>query len=405
MKIGIYSESTVATGGLGGSELIVMTLASELRALNHHVEVIHHNPGLTPALVSDRFGVDPESLNLRFAAVQPRPDSTNPWRRHLEEERWYRDLSSSYDLFINVAHQKPPFCRARFGVLYVLFPFFDASSLWSPNHEPAPDRPLPVRLYRRWYHRWNWHRVMRSYHLRAAISDFTGHWTAKRWGIATETIYPPATAGVVGAAPKQDVIVSVGRFAGAGVSKKQIEMMEAFNEVASIDSTWRYRCLGGLSNSVEDRQYVHAVRAAALSARASVETNLARSSVDEAYASAKIFWHATGAGEDESQTPELSEHFGIATVEAMQAGCVPVVPRRGAQPEIVENGVSGFLWEDVRELRDITLRLMRDDALRLQMSEAARARAKKFTREAFVQRFVAFLQPVLKSSRSHGVGE
>ena len=55
----------------------------------------------------------------------------------------------------------------------------------------------------------------------------------------------------------------------------------------------------------------------------------------------------------------------------MAAGCVPVVINKGGQPEIVEHGVSGFVWETLDELRDYTTRLIHDDALRAKMAEVS----------------------------------
>ncbi len=57
------------------------------------------------------------------------------------------------------------------------------------------------------------------------------------------------------------------------------------------------------------------------------------------------------------------EHFGITTGEAMSAGCVPVVINKGGQPEIVRDGVDGFVWNDSRELKEITLKLITDEYL------------------------------------------
>ena len=71
--------------------------------------------------------------------------------------------------------------------------------------------------------------------------------------------------------------------------------------------------------------------------RARVLANLERSRLRQLYAQARIFWHAAGYGECDER-PELSEHFGMATVEAMSAGCIPVVINKGGQPEIVEHG-------------------------------------------------------------------
>ncbi len=67
----------------------------------------------------------------------------------------------------------------------------------------------------------------------------------------------------------------------------------------------------------------------------------------------------------------------------------------------MEHGVSGFLWNSVEEWRDYTVRLMEDERLWEKMSKAARERARMFSREAFVERFRAFVAPHL---RGHDMG-
>lgn len=90
-----------------------------------------------------------------------------------------------------------------------------------------------------------------------------------------------------------------------------------------------------------------------------------------------------------------SEHFGIATVEAMAAGCVPVVINKGAQPEIVQHGINGFLWSTLEELKKYTLLVAQDHPLREQLSQAARERARFFDSENFLRRFMKLLSPSL----------
>jgi glycosyltransferase involved in cell wall biosynthesis len=153
---------------------------------------------------------------------------------------------------------------------------------------------------------------------------------------------------------------------------------------------WEYVSAGGVLHRVaDDRDYFDAVAAAAAPAapRARVADNVTRTSLKALYARAKIFWYGAGLGEDDSQHPELLEHFGIVTAEAMAAGCVPVVINKGGQPEIVRHGVDGFVWETPSELIEATLRLAEDESLRLRMSQAARERAHEFSREAFAARY------------------
>jgi glycosyltransferase involved in cell wall biosynthesis len=153
---------------------------------------------------------------------------------------------------------------------------------------------------------------------------------------------------------------------------------------------WDYVQVGSTGDSADDQVYLEKVRLLAGGCGARVLADIARSELRVLYEQAKIFWHAAGLNEDEAR-PELSEHFGIATVEAMAAGCVPIVINRGAQPEIVEHGVSGFLWNSIDDLTDYTLLLASDDKLRAKMSAAARARAGAFSKDASVSRLSELL--------------
>lgn len=77
--------------------------------------------------------------------------------------------------------------------------------------------------------------------------------------------------------------------------------------------------------------------------------------------------------------PSHAESFGLAIAEAQAAG-VPVVSyRAGAVPEVVEDGVTGFLVPlgRVEELADAVARLLRDPDLAARMGRAARQRIRE----------------------------
>lgn len=88
-------------------------------------------------------------------------------------------------------------------------------------------------------------------------------------------------------------------------------------------------------------------------------------------------------GEDEQKAPEAFEHFGITTVEAMASGCVPVSFARAGQPEIIQHGTSGFLWNSFRECQAFTRQLMEDSVLRERTARAALVRSQSFGASAF----------------------
>ncbi len=73
------------------------------------------------------------------------------------------------------------------------------------------------------------------------------------------------------------------------------------------------------------------------------------------------------------------EPFGMVVVEAMAAGLPVVAPRSAGPAEIVDDGVTGFLYEpgDARSAADAAIRILQDPELARKMSEAGRRRAEE----------------------------
>jgi glycosyltransferase involved in cell wall biosynthesis len=383
MNVGIYCEPH--GGSPGGAEFCVAALAESLRR-SHKVEIVQHRPDLTIDDLSRMFGSELDECSVRYLPYEwpAYYGPSKPWRHVREARRWQADLSEPYDLFINFTHRLPPFCHAPIGVLVILFPWFD-------RREEGPcrlaGRTLRARL-RRIYSEWEWRQRFATYQAKVATSAFSRNYARKWWDLECEVVYPPA-GGDFERADKTATILSVGRFATLGHSKKQLEMMDAFRRLECGGlSGWEYFSVGGLGNSNEDTEYFESVRRAAAGGRACVLANLERTQLKRLFERSKIFWHAAGYSEDETLRPQLSEHFGIVTVEAMSAGCVPVVINKGGQSEIVEHGVSGYLWNTLDELMDYTARLTQDDGLCRRMSDAARMRASVFGRERYVGQFL-----------------
>lgn len=400
MKVGIYNEP--AEGGIGGSEISVAVLA-EAMAAGHHVEIVHHKKSMDSARLAAISGTNLRAVRMREAAVAPYSfgNAHDPRRRYKEARDWQAALSEPYDLFINFTHGFPPFCHSTAGALVVLFPFHDRPHFdqfemrSSGNNSPAWKRIKNI------YHQWEWSKRLDTYQIKTTISQFSREWTLRRWGIDCEIVYPPADT-LFRPRSKNNAILSVGRFTATGHSKKQLEMAGAFRELENLD--WQYFSIGGLSGAPSDLDYFQSVSRIAGGSRAQLLANVERGRLEQLYGESKIFWHAAGYNENDER-PELSEHFGIATVEAMSAGCVPIVINKGGQPEIVEHGVSGFLWNTLDELKKYTRLVMRDEQLRARMAEAARSRAMLFSRERFIGSFLKLLDglkawPTIQSSRN-----
>jgi glycosyltransferase involved in cell wall biosynthesis len=223
-----------------------------------------------------------------------------------------------------------------------------------------------------------------------ANSEYTRGWIRRFWGVDSDVLFPPIRVHELHPGAKAKRILTVGRMflPGQGHNKKQLEQVQAFGEMVrrgGLDG-WSMHVVGG----VEPAQwpYVERIREAAAGLPVHLHTNAPRAEVEELFATSSIFWSATGLGEDEEKAPWNFEHFGITTVEAMAAGCVPVVIDRAGQREIVRHGTDGYRWTSLPELAAHTRTLMADDALRERMSAAAFARAQAFSEQAFSERWL-----------------
>jgi glycosyltransferase involved in cell wall biosynthesis len=221
-------------------------------------------------------------------------------------------------------------------------------------------------------------------------SAFTQGWLRRWWDHDGVVLHPPVQMHDAG--PKEPIILSVGRFFGSrsGHSKKQLELVTAFRRLLDRGvEGWTLHLVGGCGEA--DRDYLDSVRAAAEGLPVSFHVDAPGPELEDLYARASIFWHATGLGEDPEADPHRLEHFGIATVEAMSAGVVPVVIGAAGQLEIVEDGVSGLHFTTVEELVDATMALVVDDDRRHELGRQAAARAQDFSLERFADRLEALL--------------
>jgi glycosyltransferase involved in cell wall biosynthesis len=86
-----------------------------------------------------------------------------------------------------------------------------------------------------------------------------------------------------------------------------------------------------------------------------------------------------------------NEHFGITIVEAMAAGCVPIVHDSGGPREIVTNDV-GFRWHDLALAAQQITMLAENDRLRGELSAASSSRAQQFRPEVFESEIARVLE-------------
>ena len=97
----------------------------------------------------------------------------------------------------------------------------------------------------------------------------------------------------------------------------------------------------------------------------------------------------------------------MSIVEAMSAGAVPLAFNSGGPRETITPGVSGYLWNDQADLRQLTRRLLADRGMLAAMSQAAQIASAQFDGEAFLSRMDAIIARLAAGSRggpARGVG-
>jgi glycosyltransferase involved in cell wall biosynthesis len=217
-----------------------------------------------------------------------------------------------------------------------------------------------------------------------SISEFTSKWIWRYWKRNSSILYPPVNVeGYIGG-EKRPQILNVGRFFAGNHNKKHLVMVEAFKHMVDQGLTgWTLHLAGGTTSGEEHKAYLDSVFEQANHYPIMIHPDIPFAELSELYSTSAVYWHASGFGEDDQREPDKFEHFGITTVEAMAAGCVPVVIAKGGQPETVKHGENGFLWNTLEELQQFTQQVMKDFNLRQTLSAKAAQDSQKYDKAHF----------------------
>ncbi len=383
VKIAIYN---LYWSTYGGGEQVAAAAAEHLVAAGHEVVL---------------FG--PESIDLEMTRNRLGRDLSSCSYQRVTNDDEASAASEGVDLFLNSTYLSSAKPRSPQSLYYVHFPGVPlttrrkVSSLVSAIglKSMAPFRALPGPLdgvkagFQRRVHDVSW---AQQYTSIAANSSFTARWVKDLWGVDAEVLYPPVDVAA-SETTNAPIVMSLGRFfdRSFGHCKKQDVLLDAWEALERRDSLseWSVRMIGGADGA--SRDYVLGLRRRALELRAEIAVNAPRELVRTTLGEASMFWHAAGFGEDPSSHPDRFEHFGIAVVEAMAAGIVPIVFGAAGPAEIVRHGVDGYHWNTVDELIEITERIAADHAEWKQLSESARSRAQQYSDSAFGMRLLELL--------------
>lgn len=170
------------------------------------------------------------------------------------------------------------------------------------------------------------------------------------WGGDAVVLYPPVKVRdfeASGGKPfegRDDAVVMVGRI----TPEKGYE--QVIKAVARTKSKPILRIIGGLiPSNIPYKERIEKL-AKDEGVRLELYVNIPRGDLVRLVTSSKVFVHAT-----------VGEHFGIAVVEGMAAGCPVIVHRSGGPYEdIIDRGSYGMYFETVDELAERIDRLVTD---------------------------------------------
>ena len=197
-----------------------------------------------------------------------------------------------------------------------------------------------------------------------SVSDFTRGFVAKRWERDSKTVYPPCPvedySEFTNVKSRENLVVTIGRI----VPEKRFHL---FVELARIVPKTRFVAIGSLSD--ETSAYYDQLKKSAPENVSFVLSPLRK--VRDILGRAMAYVHCAE-----------NEHFGITIVEAMAAGCVPIVHDSGGPKEIVTSDV-GFRWSNLSVAARQIVMLAENDSLWRELSAAASVRARQFRPEVF----------------------
>lgn len=350
MKIGLYSPYL---DSFGGGERYILT-AAEVLSKEHGVDLFldTHLLKLQPIVLKEKLS---QYFNLQLDEVNFIQAPVGLGSSFLQRLFFLRN----YDCVIYLTDGSIFYSTAKRNLLHFQVPFTNqsANGIWGK-----------IKLT--------------SWNLAIYNSNFTKEIIEKTWPIKGEVLYPPVDISNIKPLTKKKQILNVGRFFGFLKTKKHNEMIIAFKEIFDSKkiSGWSLHLAGSAGEG--DQTYIDQLRSLAKGLPVYFYPNISYKDLLKLYGESSIYWHAAGLNETD---PAKMEHFGITTVEAMAAGCVPVVINKGGQVEIVEHDQSGLLWDNANDLKEMTINLINNTNKRVRLSKNAILRASLFSKEKFSQ--------------------
>jgi len=220
-------------------------------------------------------------------------------------------------------------------------------------------------------------------------SNFTKKVIDKEYGVESIVIYPPVDTISFKSKRKENIILYVGRFSKILQGKGQDILISAFKKLHEKAPDWKLILAGGVEVGVGD--WIKELRDMSEGLPVEIMESPDFETLKGLYGKAKIFWSASGFGQNDDIDPEKMEHFGITVVEAMSAGAIPFCFDGGGHGEIISEPENGFLWKSEEELIGKTMKLIERPKEYSRLEASAKKRAGDFSFGSFERGVLSYI--------------
>jgi glycosyltransferase involved in cell wall biosynthesis/GT2 family glycosyltransferase len=204
-----------------------------------------------------------------------------------------------------------------------------------------------------------------------------------------EVIPPPVPQYRGRAEQKRRMVLTVGRFFTGAHAKRHDLLIEAFRRLLErVDPDVEMHICGASTPEPIHMEYLIGLQRKSEDLPITFHVNATHETLARLYREAALYWHGTGLGASLPEHPEQAEHFGITPLEAMSAGCVPLVFNAGGPRETVTHGLDGILYNTLDELVEYSAELLVPgrESKRVELGRAATLRAAEFDLSNFRRR-------------------
>ena len=375
MRVAVFNAHI---GLAGGGELVALNMAKALEEGGYSVDLVTYRfevedvergfKLLTPGYKPRKFIVYDAPRLVKLLGVGGRFVRL---RRLLLVNDFLKRSRGEYDLIIDTSSNMP----TKADIVYIHYPAILRTSGKSGLHWALYDKLVEhfsSRLLGK---------------PRLVLCNST--WTADKFTKAYSTghnvhvLHSPVDVEFfreVASKDKENIVVTVSRFTPE-------KNMEKIVEVASRLREFKFIMIGGRAKYSEPvidsiNRKINELRAD----NVELMFNTPRDKLREVLGSAKYYLH-----------PPYAEHFGISVVEAMSAGCIPIVYRDGGAWYDVVSRVSDTLgYYDIRIVPHIIREIERDKGLYEKLRERSLEVSNMFTYSRFKERLLNYLESVMQ---------